>query len=208
MIYSTFLGIDPGLSGAVAVLNAQGAFVKMLDMPTLEKGGYVRRRIDPWALAALLRPWCYFEAEVLACIESVGYRKGDAGASGASLAHSMGVAEGIVAGLGVRSVLRPLPQTWKQAMGVLKAGKQGAMNRARQLWPHVEFTRHDQAEAALLARFAFLNQSLPTIAPTERRVAKRAQRVAQHSRQSVDADDIGAWAVGLLDGEELDAPRQ
>jgi Holliday junction resolvasome RuvABC endonuclease subunit len=166
MIYTTFLGIDPGLSGALAVLNAQGELLHVHDLPTLEKGGFARRRIDPSRLREILScagvP-CWLASNSwpsLAAIESVGYRKGDGGASGASLAHSFGVCEGVLAGVGVRSVLRPPPAIWKKAMGLNGAGKDGALARARDLWPSAIFKRHDEAEAALLARFAWLQRDV------------------------------------------------
>jgi hypothetical protein len=160
MTYSTFIGVDPGLSGAVCILNRDGLLITVFDMPVLEKGGYVRRRVDPWRLQELILPMGKMLCEPLAAIESVGYRKGDGGATGASLAHSMGIVEGVVAGLGVSRVLRPLPQVWKEAMGILRGGKERAMRRAKELWPNVNFARHDQAEAALLARFAWLQKDV------------------------------------------------
>lgn len=167
-VFTTFLGIDPGLDGAAALLNQDGALIAHFDLPTLEKGGFARRRVDPEGLAevllrlipfmALAKSW---DVTVSAAIECVGYRKGDGGASGASLAHSMGVCEGVLAGLGISTVLRPPPDTWKRAMGLRGAGKAGAVARAAELWPTLKGQRHDVAEAALLARFAWLQRSMP-----------------------------------------------
>jgi hypothetical protein len=159
MTFTTIIGIDPGLSGAFAVLNQKGALLSVHDLPTLEKGGFARRRVDPSALRDALRPLVP-EYWTFAAIECVGYRKGDGGASGASLAHSMGVCEGVLAGLGVRHVLRPPPAIWKKAMG-LTSSKDGALQRAHDLWPNWVLKRHDQAESALLARFAWLQRDQP-----------------------------------------------
>lgn len=163
MTPTTFLGIDPGLSGALAVLDQDGALIAHHDLPTLDKGGYVRRRIDGLRLREILLRFLPGGAissghRTVAAVEHVGFRKGDGGASGASLAHSMGVIEGVLAGLGVQYVLRPPPQIWKGAMGVLRAGKGGACSRAAALWPVLKDARHDVCEAALLARFAWLQR--------------------------------------------------
>jgi len=49
------IGIDPGLSGALGVLDAGGAFVAVHDMPTaISTTG--RKHLDPAGLAAIPAP--------------------------------------------------------------------------------------------------------------------------------------------------------
>ena len=53
------IGIDPGLSGAVAVLDAAGALVALCDTPTLtlSTSRGTRQEYDVPGLAALLQPY-------------------------------------------------------------------------------------------------------------------------------------------------------
>ena len=50
------LGIDPGLSGAIALLSQEGNVLAIEDMPTVEivVNGKKRRTVPPAALVALL----------------------------------------------------------------------------------------------------------------------------------------------------------
>ena len=51
------IGIDPGINGAIAILDRAGQLTALYDMPTLRQGGVVARSVDPYALASLLAPY-------------------------------------------------------------------------------------------------------------------------------------------------------
>jgi hypothetical protein len=54
---SLYLGIDPGVAGAIAPVNADGRFVIDEGTPTTARGhGRVRHEVDAGAIANLLRP--------------------------------------------------------------------------------------------------------------------------------------------------------
>lgn len=188
-------GVDPGLSGCAAILDANGALLTLIDMPTVAQGGFVRRRVDPVALSQRLRAALPQPDATIAAIEAVGHRKGDGAVSGASLAASMAVVEGILAALGVSRILRPPPMIWKRAMGLLTAGKSGAVARAVSLWPELKGKRHDVCEAALLARFAFLNRAAPYADVSERASAQegRSSKARARSKSKPSDNDLGAW---------------
>lgn len=155
MGFFSFIGIDPGLKGAIGVLDNSGGFVGLMDMPVkLWQGG---RRVDGDGLAMILR--AIGQGQALCAFEDVGYMKGDGAMSGASLARSGGVTAGVLAGLGIRAI-EVLPAVWKRAMGLIGRGKAGSLARANELWPSLQGTlTHDQAEALLLARFAWLQRA-------------------------------------------------
>ena len=54
-----YIGIDPGLGGAVAVLHADGWLVAVHDTPvlTLSTSRGTRQEYDTWGMAALLQPY-------------------------------------------------------------------------------------------------------------------------------------------------------
>jgi crossover junction endodeoxyribonuclease RuvC len=62
-----FIGIDPGLSGAVAVLDHTGALAALCDTPvlTLRTGRGSRTEYDLPGMAALLRPYTSAGAQIL-----------------------------------------------------------------------------------------------------------------------------------------------
>lgn len=150
------VGIDPGLSGALAVLDSQGTVFAVEDLPTLYRGkGRVKHELDPAGLAHLLRPYA---AELrLAVVEQVASRPGQGVASVFSLGHSYGAIVGTLAAL-VIPVRLVLPATWKAAVGLpAKAEKDASRALAARLFPGEPLHRvkdHNRAEALLLARYA------------------------------------------------------
>jgi crossover junction endodeoxyribonuclease RuvC len=150
---TTICGIDPGLSGALALIDGDDA-VRVFDMPVLQlkRSGKTKNEIDAHALARL------FAAQPIghAFVEQVGAMPGQ-GVSGVfAFGKVYGVIIGILAALGVPMTLVP-PRTWKTKLHVPSA-KDAARFRASQLLPQAAhlwpLKKHDgRAEAALLALY-------------------------------------------------------
>lgn len=149
-----FLGVDPGLTGAIAAVDAQGRVHLLEDLPTVTRGnGKVKRELDPAGLTHLLRP---IASEIrLAVVEQVGSMPGQGVASVFSLGHTAGVIVGVIGALGIPLQL-VAPATWKKHHGL---GRDKSMSRtvASRLYPEISLHRvkdHNLAEALLLARYA------------------------------------------------------
>ena len=148
-------GCDPGLSGAVALLDAAtGAVIDILDMPTLalSRSGKAKRELDPHALAGAIGR----DRIAHAFVEQVGAMPGQGVSSVFSFGKSYGVVIGVLATLGVPMTF-VAPAVWKRALQV-PAAKDGARARASQLLPaaaaHWPLVKHDgRAEAALIATY-------------------------------------------------------
>lgn len=149
-----FAGIDPGLSGAIAVIDSAGQFVWVEDMPTLLRGkGAVKREVDAAGIAHLLRPIA--DQIRLFMVEKVSAMPAQGSASTFSLGHSLGTAVAVVQTLGIPVELVS-PATWKKRMGLTR-DKEDARAKAIHLWPTapLHLKRHaDRSEALLLARYA------------------------------------------------------
>lgn len=157
-----FVGVDPGLSGAIALFdNESQELVAVHDMPltTTQAGS---RHIDPYAI----RPLLYDREVRLALVEKVSggtYRDatGQVRGQGSAASFNFGKATGIVIGVlaGCRVPVREVhPSVWK---ALLNLSKEKALSRkkASELFPsHAEkFARakdDGRAEAALLAWYA------------------------------------------------------
>lgn len=147
------VAIDPGATGAIAWLSDAGDLLAIEDMPSMEilVGGKKRTRVSAAGLADLIgsigdrRPRSAF-------VEKVGAMPGQGTASMFSFGYSAGLAEGVLAGLGV-PVEFLTPQAWKKNIGL--ADKAAARMRAGQQWPEMAklFARkkdEGRAEAALM----------------------------------------------------------
>lgn len=153
---SFVIGIDPGASGAVAILQHDGKFVQVFDMPTVEVkvGGKAKRRISPEMLVAELK--LYTDEGAVAWIEHVSAMPGQGVSSMFAFGESFGIARGVLAGLRVPTYTVP-PAVWKRALQ-LNSGKDGSRSKAAQMWPASagEFKRvkdDGRAEAALIAEY-------------------------------------------------------
>jgi len=144
------LGIDPGLSGAIAWVSDDGHLIRVADMPTVEVNG--KKKVSPQMLVALLED--YDDAKMVA-IEDVGVFLGNGAVSMFNFGYSAGILAGVCAGLRMpTSFYRP--SVWKRAAGV-PADKGAARQMAQRFWPGCrDFDRakdDGRAEAALLARW-------------------------------------------------------
>jgi len=148
-------GIDVGLSGAVALLDAEtGGVIDIWDMPTLAliRGGRNKRELDPHSIAAALGR----DRIGHAFVEQVGAMPGQGVSSVFSFGKTYGITIGVLATLGIPYSFA-VPQVWKKALGV-PAAKDGARARATQLLPSAAhywpLVKHDgRAEAALIAYY-------------------------------------------------------
>lgn len=154
------IGIDPGLSGALALLSPDGELLAVADMPTAEavKG---RRRVSEAMLAQTLRDWMHVHRiggmRVRAVIEQVHAMPKQGVSAMFSFGASYGAARGVLAGLSIPTH-EMTPQKWHRACGLRLVGhtKDASRGRAAQLFPRFagDFSRKrddGRAEAALIA---------------------------------------------------------
>lgn len=151
---SLFVGIDPGLDGAIAFLNHDATELKVYDMPTLITGTTGKRTVDAHALVVMLTNAATYIDHIF--VELVSARPGQGVVSMFNFGVSCGVVKAAVAATRKPSTM-VTPLKWKKAMGV-PAAKDGAIARATQLMPHhaKNWTRKKddgRAEAALLALY-------------------------------------------------------
>ena len=154
---TTIIGIDPGLSGAIAVFR-DGGF-EVYDMPThtVERGGKVKRELDRSGLAGIIR----VGATGIAYVEQVGAMPGQGVTSMFSFGKSYGTVLGILAAFRIPT-FHVIPPAWRKALQV-RSGKDGSRLRASELMPQFSakwpLKKHDgRAEAALIAYYGLQQQ--------------------------------------------------
>ncbi len=140
-------GIDPGFSGAISILDHQGALIELQDMPVLVAE---KTELNENAVKSLLKE---FEVGHV-YLERAQSMPGQGISSTGRYMASYGIIRGICVGLGIPYTL-VTPQTWKKAlMNGMGKEKEASILRASQLYPGVEFKRkkdHGKADALLIA---------------------------------------------------------
>lgn len=145
------IGIDPGLSGAVAVLNSAGDLERLADLPVIRDGRLAW--IDGGELQSTL-------------LDAIGGRTARAVVERVSAMPRQGIASAFTFGVTLGSILSVLqtlhvsislvtPATWKRTLG-LSSDKHASLHKARLLFPTVDLglAKHDgRAEALLIAHW-------------------------------------------------------
>ena len=145
------LGIDVGLNGAIALIQ-DGELIGVVDMPTvtLDRNGKAKRQVSVPELVQIVKDFDPTEAFV----EKVFAMAGQGVTSVFSFGRSLGVVEGVLTTLKIKTTLMT-PQTWQKGLGVT-GGKDGSRARAMELFPEqmAQFKRvkdDGRADAALIA---------------------------------------------------------
>jgi crossover junction endodeoxyribonuclease RuvC len=157
---TTFVGIDPGVSGAIA--SIRGADVEVFDCPVeVVKRGKKNRRVElPHAMAALLSHVCSGAggaANVVAYVERVGPMPRDGSIQAFTLGRNYGSWVAALAAFRIRTEL-PTPAVWKRAMLLSGQDKDESRLLALRLYPSASASLrrkkdHGRAEALLLAEY-------------------------------------------------------
>ena len=152
------IGIDPGASGAIAILDGSGKLVRGFDMPIIEVkvGKAIKRRVAPYFLQDELQLYAIEGAR--AVVEQVGAMPGQGVSSMFAFGEAFGLVKGVLAGMKITTAT-VIPGRWKKDLKV-NASKDGSRALAASLWPDMagEFKRvkdDGRAEAALIAHWGF-----------------------------------------------------
>lgn len=148
------LGIDPGLSGALAFYKPVGNSLSIFDMPTHEitVNGKLKRQLDLHELGRIIDTMA--ADTTLALVEQVNAMPKQGVTSSFNFGFNAGCAQMAVIAFNI-PIRLVTPQKWKKQMG-LSSDKDASLREASRvmpkhagLWP---LKKHDgRAEAALLA---------------------------------------------------------
>lgn len=152
-------GIDPGKSGALAILYGDNS-VEFFDVPKIKLRGkelpaYAEWQTN-WHMALSLA------AVDKAVVEDVGSRPGQGVSSMFKFGRTLGFAHAIVLGIRPRPAVQfTTPTQWKAKLGLLNSDKGASREKAVALFPNVESrlmrVKDDgRAEALLMAHFGRL----------------------------------------------------
>jgi crossover junction endodeoxyribonuclease RuvC len=148
----TYIGIDPGLTGAIASISPIG-LVLLHDMPILNGKG--KTQLDYANLAHVLRQ--YDPLESMAVIEQVGSMPGQGVSSMFKFGQVYGAALGILAALQIPYIYTT-PVQWKRHHRLIGCEKDESRGRALELFPGCVAAlrlkkHHGRADALLMAEY-------------------------------------------------------
>lgn len=146
------IGIDPGITGGIAILHHSGKMVEAWPMPKI-KPQDKKAKVCPLRFHDLLSDFKRFNAGRLVCYyEDVHAFPGQGVVSMFNFGDSLGVARSIAAIFA--DLTMPISASrWKGLMNVPK-DKKAALTMARNMWPNASLNKvkdHGIAEALLIA---------------------------------------------------------
>ena len=145
------IGIDPGASGAIVMLEDDQP-IEWMEMPTMKVGSATR--VNAAELSYFLDQGRFVDHIY---IEAVHAMPGQGVSSMFNFGHACGVVMGVL-GVYEYPLTMVTPQKWKKAAGLIGMDKDAARARAIQLWPtwrDLDKKGKGQAlaDAALIARY-------------------------------------------------------
>ena len=142
------LGVDPGVSGALALIDTAGPrFIACLDMPILRFGTLTRIAVDPravgdWVAETKFTHEAYPEAVV---VEHQQPMPGDGKGNAFVLGITFGAVVSVLAGLGIPMHFTTPPQ-WKARADLIKREKERHLAKARQIFGVVDELEHGRGK--------------------------------------------------------------
>lgn len=150
-----YVGIDPGLSGAMAFLGDLGDFIACVDMPTLSVGK--KRELHAREIINALNIYGQVDlGRAIVGLELVHAMPGQGVTSMFSMGRGLGLIQGILFALNV-PFHNITPQRWKKTMmdGMPKE-KDASRLRAQQIFLDADLKlkkHHGRADALLIAEY-------------------------------------------------------
>lgn len=125
------IGIDPGVSGAIVLLDDKLQPAEWLRMPVMKEGK--ASRVNASELVRYIDAW-RFNNDLTAYVESVHAFSGQGVTSCFNFGHSAGVIAGVLAALEIPTVM-VTPQKWKKRASLIGTEKDASRSKAILRWP-------------------------------------------------------------------------
>ena len=150
------IGIDPGLSGAIAIME-NNKLIDLFDMPVMSEGKKNKRQLNSAQLAKLLKDNISQNEEVSVVVEQVNAMPGQGVTSMFNFGQTFGAIKGICAALGL-PIFFVRPSKWKKYFELINSSKDSSRTKAIEMYPSLSddlAKKKDvnKSDAILIARF-------------------------------------------------------
>ena len=150
------IGIDPGLSGAIAVLK-NNKVLGIFDMPTMSEGKKNKKQLNSAQLVNLLKENIVENEDVSVVVEQVNAMPGQGVTSMFNFGQTFGAIKGICAALEL-PIFFVRPSKWKKHFELINSSKDSSRTKAIEMYPKLsnQLTKKkdvNKSDAILIARF-------------------------------------------------------
>ena len=149
-------GIDPGLGGAISVLENKKV-IEVFDMPTMIDGKKNKRQVNGAQVTNIIKERLNGDKEIIVVVEHVNAMPGQGVTSMFNFGQSFGVIKGICSALSL-PIYFVRPMKWKKHFNLIKTNKDASRTKAIEVYPKIsnKLSRKkdsNKADAILIARY-------------------------------------------------------
>jgi len=150
------IGIDPGLSGAIAILE-NNKVLNIFDIPVMSEGKKNKKQLNSALLVSLLKENISNNEEVSVVVEQVNAMPGQGVTSMFNFGQTFGAIKGICAALNL-PIYFVRPSRWKKHFELINSSKDSSRTKAIEMYPKLsnQLTKKkdvNKSDAILIARF-------------------------------------------------------
>ena len=127
------IGIDPGLSGGIAVLD-NSKVIKLFDMPVMPDGKKNKRQLNSALLVKLIKENIKNYEDTVMVVEQVNAMPGQGVTSMFNFGQTFGAIKGICAALGL-PIFFVRPAKWKKNFELINSSKDASRTKAIEMYP-------------------------------------------------------------------------
>ena len=150
------IGIDPGLSGAIAILE-DNKVLGIFDMPVMAEGKKNKRQLNSSQLVNIITDNTDKTKEIAVIVEQVNAMPGQGVTSMFNFGQTFGAIKGICAALKL-PIFFVRPSKWKKYFELINCSKDSSRTKAIEMYPSLsdDLARKkdvNKSDAILIARF-------------------------------------------------------
>ena len=150
------LGIDPGLSGAIAILEDKKV-LNMFDMPVMSEGKKNKRQLNSALLVNIIKDNINKNDETAVVVEQVNAMPGQGVTSMFNFGQTFGAIKGICAALDL-PIFFVRPSKWKKHFELINSSKDSSRTKVIEMYPSLskQLSKKkdvNKSDAILIARY-------------------------------------------------------
>ena len=150
------IGIDPGLSGGIAILDDLKIF-DIFDMPIMSEGKKNKNQLNSAQLVNILNKHVLKKENTFVIVEQVSAMPGQGVTSMFNFGQTFGSIKGICAALGL-PIFYVRPAKWKKHFELINSSKDASRTKVIEMYPSISsrLTKKkdvNKADAILIARY-------------------------------------------------------
>ena len=150
------IGVDPGLTGAIAILDGNKV-INLFEMPVMAEGKKNKRQLNSAQLVSIIKENIKNKEETAVIVEQVNAMPGQGVTSMFNFGQTFGAIKGVCAALEL-PIFFVRPSKWKKHFELINSAKDASRTKVIEMYPSLsnQLTRKkdvNKTDAILIARY-------------------------------------------------------